>query len=72
MHTETGKIVEWDDIPPQDIRDFIPVTRDLTPYEKYNKRIAMYSPCGCGSSRKFKFCCYKKPRSEWPNNQRPL
>ena len=23
-------------------------------------RVAMYEPCGCGSGKKFKWCCYQK------------
>lgn len=39
---------------------FIEVKRDLTKLEEANMEIKKYSPCGCGSGKKFKFCCYRK------------
>lgn len=36
---------------------FIPVVRDLTAREEADKQILLYSPCACGSGKKFKFCC---------------
>ncbi len=36
----------------------IQVRRELTRREKDKKQIRMYSPCGCGSGKKFKFCCW--------------
>jgi len=41
-------------------KHFVEVKRDLTEKEKSEMQIKMYSPCGCGSGKKFKFCCYKK------------
>jgi uncharacterized protein YchJ len=35
----------------------IEVKRNLTAKETYDKQIRLYSPCGCGSGKKFKFCC---------------
>lgn len=37
-----------------------PITRDITAKEKYDKQIRLYAPCGCGSGKKFKFCCRTK------------
>ena len=37
---------------------FTKVQRDLTEKERMEKQIKLYSPCGCGSGKKFKFCCY--------------
>ena len=42
---------------------FKPVERDLTKLEALNMEISKYSPCGCGSGKKFKFCCYKSKHS---------
>lgn len=39
---------------------YIPVMRDLTLQEKAEMQIKRYSPCGCGSGKKFKFCCYRR------------
>lgn len=41
-------------------RGLIPVTRVLTPREVARKQIERYSPCGCGSGKKFKFCCGRR------------
>ncbi len=41
-------------------RGLIPIKRDLTAIERANRQIELYSPCGCGSGEKFKFCCFKK------------
>lgn len=50
---------------PQDERkSLIPVTRDLTAKERCEKQIKLYSPCGCGSGKKFKFCCKTNPPSK--------
>lgn len=40
---------------------FVPVRRDLTPKEQSDMQIRLYSPCACGSGKKLKFCCYRKP-----------
>lgn len=36
----------------------IEVKRDLTDVERGRLQIELYSPCGCGSGKKFKWCCY--------------
>lgn len=36
------------------------IKRDLTVAEKSKMQIGLYSPCGCGSGKKFKFCCHTK------------
>ena len=40
-------------------RGLIPVLRDTTELERANRQILLYSPCLCGSGKKFKFCCHK-------------
>jgi hypothetical protein len=57
MNTQTGEILPFDEIPPEMADKFIPITRDLSKIEELEKRIKLYSPCGCGSGKKFKFCC---------------
>jgi len=62
MDTSTGEIVPFDHIkkmPPEQQARFVEVKRDLTKLEIAAKQIALYSPCGCGSGKKFKFCCHK-------------
>lgn len=41
-------------------RGLTPVRRDLTPEERERGRIRFCDPCGCGSGKKFKACCYGK------------
>lgn len=62
MNTETGQLLSLDEIEklPLDQRSkYIKVERDLTQLEEAMKQIKIYDPCGCGSGKKFKFCCYK-------------
>ena len=61
MDTRNGNIVNEDDIPADEKKYFIPVCRDLTVKEKFDLKIKLYSPCACGSSKKFKFCCKINP-----------
>ena len=63
MNTQTGEIRVIREIEMMDEierKNWIPVTRDLTVKEKFDAQIKLYSLCGCGSGKKFKFCCYKK------------
>jgi hypothetical protein len=39
----------------------VEVKRDLTAKERADKMIRLYAPCGCGSGKKFKFCCRVLP-----------
>lgn len=59
MDNRTGMILPEDDIPEGQRKYFTPITRDLTKIEKLASQIKIYSPCGCGSGKKFKFCCFK-------------
>ncbi len=57
MNTDTGAIAMMDEILEQDRDKYVPVKRDLTFSEMLKKQIDLYAPCGCGSGKKFKFCC---------------
>lgn len=59
MNTETGQLKSLDSIPPEDRHKYIEVRRDLRAREIRDMQIRLYSPCGCGSGKKFKFCCKK-------------
>lgn len=59
MDTRDGRILPMDQVPPLEKEHFVPIRRDLTERERMEKQIALYSPCGCGSGKNFKFCCYK-------------
>lgn len=66
MHTETGQIVDWEalqKLSEEQQAKHVPVVRNLTEHEKFIRYVALYSPCVCGSGKKFKFCCHKKPNS---------
>ena len=62
MNPYTGQIVE---VPPDEEESAknlgftVPVNRSLTAKEKVDHQIKLYSPCVCGSGKKFKFCCKK-------------
>ena len=42
----------------------VPVRRELTDEERARGRIRFADPCGCGSGRKFKHCCFLKRRTD--------
>lgn len=65
MDTNTGQLYtpeEMDkiiaDAKSETPQDFVRVNRDLSDLEKATMQIRLYSPCACGSWKKFKFCCY--------------
>jgi uncharacterized protein YecA (UPF0149 family) len=62
MNTNTGQIMPLEHVALEDLNSglFVPVKRPLTVKEKADRQIKLYSPCACGSGKKFKFCC-KKP-----------
>lgn len=59
MDPGTGKLYDAND-PPVGGRRLILVRRKLTAREHMDRQIQLYSPCGCGSGKKFKFCCKVK------------
>ena len=62
MDPNTGKLYPVADEGEARARGLIPVRRDLTAKEHSDMQIRLYSPCGCGSGQKFKFCCHKRER----------
>jgi len=67
MNVNTGQIVMVDDgceMP----AGHIEVKRPLTVRENRRMKIDPYSPCGCGSGKKFKFCCYQKASASVSNS----
>jgi len=66
MNTDTGQILPWDEVSPEQADNFIPVFRDLTKNEELEKQIKLYAPCACGSGKKFKFCCKTTPTKTKP------
>ena len=62
MNIETGKLLDLAEVmklPQAEQQKYVEVKRDLTLLERANMQVKMYAPCGCGSGKKFKFCCYK-------------
>lgn len=60
MNTQTGQLIsplQYDSIFEEDKKRYIEVKRDLSKVEEYDMQIKLYSPCACGSGKKFKFCC---------------
>jgi uncharacterized protein YchJ len=64
MNVTNGAVLpftEVENLPESEKAKYVPVVRDLTEIEKLNQQIKLYSLCGCGSGKKFKFCCFQKP-----------
>lgn len=62
MNTQTGQLVspkDFNSMAQEDAKRFTQVNRNLTTKEISEMQIKLYSPCGCGSGKKFKFCCKK-------------
>jgi hypothetical protein len=59
MDPRTGELHQVADEAEAKRRGLIPVRRGLTHREKMEQQIRLYSPCACGSGKKFKFCCKK-------------
>ena len=64
MDINTGQIKPEDELSKEEKGDYIPFDRKLTPKEQANLKVDKYSPCACGSGKKFKFCCYRKKKIE--------
>ncbi len=63
MNKETGELKtmkEMVELPAEEKVKYVQVNRDLTLKEKLDMQIRLYAPCGCGSGKKFKFCCKEK------------
>lgn len=63
MNVETGQVISHEEFKQLDVvtqQKYVEVRRDLSARETTRKQIALYSLCGCGSGKKFKFCCHKK------------
>jgi uncharacterized protein YchJ len=58
MNTDTGEIHDLTEEQAKFVKSLVPIERDLTVKERFEKQILLYSPCGCGSGKKFKFCCH--------------
>ena len=58
MDPNNGKLQMIQDDAVARLRGLTPVRRDLTVKEQAEMQIRLYSPCACGSGKKFKFCCY--------------
>jgi hypothetical protein len=63
MDAGTGKLYQVTDEAEAKRRGLAPVQRDLTAKERAVMQIRLYNPCACGSGKKLKFCCHRKPVS---------
>jgi len=62
MDTKTGQIITQEQaeaLNRQEPGRARTITRDLTLKERSSMQIGLYAECGCGSGKKFKFCCRK-------------
>lgn len=60
MDTRTGQLYFAKDSLDADQKShLVEVRRDLTLKERLDMQVRKYSPCVCGSGKKFKFCCWK-------------
>lgn len=60
MNTQTGEVISpatFASLSPEIQKQFVRVKRDMTAKEATEMQIRLYSPCVCGSGKKFKFCC---------------
>jgi uncharacterized protein YchJ len=60
MNINTGEIKSLEEVAklsPEQQANWRPINRDLTVKERCEKQLRLYAPCGCGSGKKFKFCC---------------
>lgn len=67
MDTRTGNISYQtiiDSMAEEERQHFKPIERPLLKKEIRKMKIDPYSPCGCGSGKKFKFCCYAPGKNE--------
>lgn len=53
-------ILPQEHVPAGQKQHFVEVKRDLTALERLEAQVQLYSPCGYGSGKKFKFCCRGK------------
>jgi len=63
MNTETGEILKADALArlsQEERAKYVEIKRQLTVREVVEARVDPYSPCACGSGKKFKFCCYRR------------
>jgi len=59
----------FNEMPESEKKGYVEVKRDLTAKENADMQIRLYAPCGCGSGKKFKFCCRNKPATAAPNTK---
>ena len=71
MDTRTGEIVPWEEAERRNkqfgsgtcVHMFTNPSSDQ--WKRVPPRIGKYEPCGCGSGKKFKFCCWDGKVSHW-------
>jgi len=66
MDPNNGKLQMIQSAEEARLRGLVPVRRDLKAKELADMQIRLYSPCGCGSGKKFKFCHYRSTTPDQP------
>ena len=67
MDTRTGDMKLLSDLTDEDLKSgaLKRIKREITARENKTKKIGRNDPCGCGSGKKFKKCC-------WTGRLKPL
>jgi len=71
MHKHTGEIVDMEKVekmPKDEQQEFVGIERELSKSELESRKIGLYDVCGCGSGKKFRFCCYRTRTGDKPHN----
>ncbi len=45
------------------------IKKDVKVQEAFIIQMNMYSPCACGSGKKFKFCCFRRKHELCPTGK---
>lgn len=64
MDSNSGKLYNVSDDTVARRLGLIPVERNLSIKERSEMQIRLYQPCGCGSDKKFKFCCHSSAQGK--------
>lgn len=72
MNTQTGERITYKqlmELPLEERRKYVEVSRDLTAIIRATNQIKLYRPCWCGSGEKLKFCQKKNHENRKLRNE---
>jgi hypothetical protein len=76
MDIRTGEIIGIEEV--KSLNDLagrnvtIPIKTELTAKQLRLKKIGKNDPCGCGSKKKFKYCCFENSKARRVKARLPL